>query len=73
MTKVEIYEAALRKIARHGLRRKMVKDPPSIREYYDGLCFGQKRNELAELYEMLGQTAMDALEEAEKKDDKQDY
>ena len=83
MTKVEVYENALRIIARHALRRRMVKDPMSLKEYYDPLCgidksaFGgwdeylaskTRRNELAEIFEQLGDIAMKALEEAEKAD-----
>ena len=85
MNKIEIYENALRTIARHALRRKMVKDPISIKEFYDPLCginkmspFGgwdeflvnkTRRNELAEIFEELGEIAVKALEEGEKKDD----
>ena len=83
MDKVEIYETALRTIARHALRRRMVKDPMPLKEFYDPLCgidksaFGgwdeylaskTRRNELAEIFEQLGDIAVKALEDGEKKD-----
>ena len=85
MNKVEIYENALRTIARHALRRRMVKDPMPMKEFYDPLCginklaaFGgwdeflvskTRRNELAEIFEMLGDIAVKALEDGEKSND----
>ena len=85
MTKAEIYENALRTIARHALRRRMVKDPMPLKEYYDPLCginklapFGgwdeflaskTRRNELAEIFEQLGDIAAKALEDGEKVDE----
>ena len=84
MTKAEIYENALRTIARHALRRRMVKDPVPLKEYYDPLGgidklspFGgwneflankTRRNELAEIFEQLGEIAVAALEDGEKQD-----
>ena len=68
MSKVDIYEMALIQILRKAHRRKMVKTPPSIREFYDDMCIG-KRNELAEIFEELGDIAKGALELAEGKDD----
>ena len=84
MDKTEIYETALRTIARHALRRRMVKDPMPLKEFYDPLCginklsaFGgwdeflaskTRRNELAEIFEQLGDIAMKALEDGEKVD-----
>jgi len=85
MDKVEIYENALRTIARHTMRRRMVINPEPLKEFYDPLCginklaaFGgwdeflvskTRRNELAEIFEMLGDIAMKALEDGENKDD----
>lgn len=82
MKKEEIYETALRTIARHALRRKMVKEPMSIKDYYDPLCgidkmsaFGgwdeflaskTRRNELAEIFEELGRIALQALDDGDK-------
>lgn len=66
MTKADIYENALRQIAFKTLKRKMLRDPPSIRAFYDDMCFG-KRNELAELFEEMGEIAKEALERAEGK------
>lgn len=84
MDKVEIYENALRTIARHTMRRRMVINPEPLKEFYDPLCginklaaFGgwdeflvskTRRNELAEIFEQLGDIAMKALEDGEKKD-----
>lgn len=84
VTKAEIYENALRTIARHALRRRMVIDPVPLKEYYDPLCgiskmapFGgwdefvaskTRRNELAEIFEHLGDIAVAALEDGEKAD-----
>jgi len=84
MDKVEIYENALRTIARHTMRRRMVINPEPLKEFYDPLCginklaaFGgwdeflvskTRRNELAEIFEQLGDIAVKALEEAEKAD-----
>ena len=68
MSKADIYEMALVQILRKAHRRKMVKNPPSIREFYDDMCIG-KRNELAEIFEELGDIAKAALELAEKKVD----
>ena len=84
MDKVEIYENALRTIARHTMRRRMVINPEPLKEFYDPLCGINKlaafggwdeflvsktcRNELAEIFEQLGDIAVKALEEAEKAD-----
>jgi len=64
ITEIDIYKDALTKIARHALRRKMLKHPPSIKEFYDELCIGS-RNELAEIFEMLGEIANAALEDGD--------
>jgi hypothetical protein len=82
MKKEEIYETALRTIARHALRREMVKEPMSIKDYYDPLCgidkmsaFGgwdeflaskTRKNELAEIFEELGRIALQALDDGDK-------
>lgn len=68
MTKADIYEMALIQILRKAHRRRMVKNPPPIRAFYDDMCIG-KRNELAEIFEELGDIAKEALELAEKKND----
>lgn len=81
MDKVEIYENALRIIARHTMRRRMVINPEPLKEFYDPLCginklaaFGgwdeflaskTRRNELAEIFEQLGDIAVKALEDGE--------
>ena len=82
MTKTEIYEDALKRILWKSHKRKMVRNPVPLKEYYDPLCginemaaFGgwheflahkTRRNELAEIFEELGDIAKAALEEGEK-------
>jgi hypothetical protein len=50
---------ALIKIARMGLRRKMVKNPLDAEDYYEDFTIG----EMAEIIEFLGHTASDAIPE----------
>ena len=50
---------ALMKIARTGLRRKMVKNPMDAEDFYEGFTVG----EMAEIVETLGHIASDALPE----------
>jgi hypothetical protein len=66
MDKIEIYENALRTIARHALRRKMLKTPPEPEEFWAEVM--ERPIELVWLLEQLGNTAMDALQAGEKAD-----
>ena len=64
MTKAEIYEDALRRIAFRTLKRKMLKNPPTADQFWDS---GDPKT-LIWLLEDLGEMAKAALEEAEKAD-----
>ncbi len=64
MTKAEIYEDALRRIAFKTLKRKMLKNPPAADQFWDS---GDPKT-LIWLLEDLGEMAKAALEKGEKVD-----
>ena len=63
MSTTEKYETALREISFKALKRKMLKDPPSIEEYIEPYNFTAA--EVWKILEMVGDIAIKALNEEE--------